>query len=121
MILECLLLSATLCRAIHDKPVVALAAAQSSFSFADGYTTRRMIQRGYSEMDPITRPVIGKKAPWARMAPAGAAIGIGEMWLAEKMRSSSHKWIRKTWWIPQTFTIGGNIYGIRNNVRLLRN
>jgi hypothetical protein len=34
------------------------------------------------------------------MIPAGAAQVIAETWLAERMKTSSHRWERKLWWVP---------------------
>jgi hypothetical protein len=49
------------------------------------------------------------------MAPAGALQTLGSMLLAEKLRHSQHKWIRRLWWVPQTAEISVNIYGIHHN------
>lgn len=108
MIVACILLSATLCRAVKDKPVMLLTAASSASLMADGITTKALERRGYQESDPIARFLIGRHPTWARMTAAGLPLVIGETWLAERMRTSRHKWERKLWWLPQTVQIGAN-------------
>ena len=52
MIIECILLSASLCRATHDKPVLALALTQSAALVADGITTRQRVQSRLHRIRP---------------------------------------------------------------------
>lgn len=120
MLIECILLSASLCRATHDKPVMALALWQSAALVADGITTRQRVSLGYTEFDPVTRAILGSRPTWARMAPLGAVQCLLETWLAERMRTSTHKWIRRFWWLPQSVGIGGNIWGVEANTRNVR-
>jgi hypothetical protein len=120
MIIECILLSASLCRATHDKPVMALALSQTAALVADGITTREQVRLGYTETDPLTRAVLGSRPTWARMAPLGAVQCLLETWLAERMRTSTHRWIRRLWWLPQSVGIGGNIWGVETNLRKAR-
>jgi hypothetical protein len=117
MLIECILLSASLCRAIHDKPVLALGMAQSAALVADGVTTTERVRQGYTETDSVTKLFLGSRPKWAGMAPLGAAQCLLETWLAERMRSSSHKWIRRFWWVPQSVGIGGNTWGAQANAR----
>jgi hypothetical protein len=120
MIIECILLSASLCRAAHDKPVMALAVSQSAVLVADGITTREQIRLGFTETDPLTKAFLGSRPTWARMAPLGALQCLLETWLAERMRTSTHKWVRRLWWLPQSVGIGGNIWGAETNTRNAR-
>jgi len=117
---HCLLLILTLCQAVRDKPVLILTSLQASAFLADGILTHKTVGAGQYESDPLTRPCVGSPATWKRMAPCGAAVVVGEMWLAEKMRRSKHGWMRKVWWLPQVATIGASAYGIHRNVRILR-
>ena len=61
MIIECILLSVSLCRATHDKPVIALGLAQSAALVADGITTRERVHLGYTEFDPVTKIFLGSR------------------------------------------------------------
>ena len=122
MIIECILLSVSLCRATHDKPVLALGLAQSAALVADCVTNRQRVQLGYTEFDPVTKIFLGSRPTWGRMAPLGAVQCLLETWLAERMRTSTHKWIRRFWWVPQSVGISGNIWGVganSTNVRAL--
>ena len=117
MLIECILLSATLCHAVRDKPVLALGVAQSAALLADGITTQQRVQQGYTETDPVTRLFLGAKPNWGGMAPLGAAQCLLETWVAERMHTSRHKWVRRFWWVPQSVGIGGNIWGAGATVR----
>jgi hypothetical protein len=115
MLIECILLSASLCRAVHDKSVLALALTQSAALVADGITTRNQVNLGFTERDPVTRAVLGSRPTWARMAPLGALQCLFETWLAERMHTSMHKWIRRLWWLPQSVGIAGSVWGVEAN------
>jgi len=103
--MNCFLLVVTLCAAIHDKPVAALTAAHTAAIVADGITTRQFVKRGEKENFPITDVILGQRPTWARMAPIGAVLVIGQMYLAERMRRSHNDFLRHVWWIPQVFSI----------------
>ena len=120
MLIECILLSASLCRATHDKPVMVLGLSQAAVLVEDGITTREQVRLGYTEVDPLTKAVLGSRPTWARMAPLGALQCLLETWLAERMRASPNRWIRRLWWLPQSVGIGGNIWGVETNTRNAR-
>lgn len=103
--MPCLLLSLTLCATLRDKPVAALSAVHAGALFADGYTTRRAVLRGKSETDPLARALIGSRPTWGRMLPIGAAVVIGQTYLAERMKHSRNGFVRRVWWIPQAVSI----------------
>lgn len=116
MFIECILLSASLCHALRDKPVLALGVAQSAALVTDGITTEQRVHRGYTETDPVTKLVLGARPTWGGMAPLGAAQCLLETWLAERMRMSRYKWVRRLWWVPQSVGISGNTWGARENI-----
>ena len=74
----CIPFSATLCRAVHDRSILALTITQTALLLSDGITTKRSIERGYIEVDPITRTVLGRKPTWSRMAPLGTVRAAAE-------------------------------------------
>lgn len=146
MLIECLLISTSLCHAIKDKPVLALTAVQAAAMVADGITTARATQPrtittqvdyacsvndipvycgSYSqpttyarnEGDPISAFFIGRNPSWDRMVLAGTVEALGFMWLAERLRHSSH-WERHIWWIPQVLTAGTHLGLAIRNARL---
>jgi len=104
------------CQAVHDRPVLALTLIQVVALASDGFTTRKAVSRGYIEINPVTSILIGRKPSWSRMAPLGTAQVIAETWLAERMKNSSHSWIRHTWWLPQLIGIAGNTWGTVDNI-----
>lgn len=112
--LHCVLLVASLCQAMHSKPIVALASLQSAALVADGVSSMNFRQRGLYEADPVSRVFIGRYPTWARMAPAGAGLVIGQTWLAYKLKTSRH-WERHIWWVPMVLGTAANVYGAAHN------
>jgi len=106
------------CRAVRDRQIVLLAAGQSAALLYDGVTTRQFLNRGYVEIDPFARVFIGRKPTWGRMAPMGMVQVAAEMWLAERMKTSRNRWVRRLWWLPQTIGTSANSASIENNLRL---
>src|SRR5438477_5776461 len=81
--------------------------------------TRKGVKHGWWEGNPEERIWIGRKPTWTRMAPYGTAEVIAETWLAERMKSSRHVWIRRFWWVPQTFAIEQHAHGTVSWIRFL--
>jgi hypothetical protein len=146
MFIECVLIVASLCQAVRDRPVMALTSISTAALVADGVTTSRIIGThnwtalapipcsvngapvfcgSYlqqwtitrHEEDPVSRLLIGRYPTWKRMVPVGIGLIVGEMWLAERMKRS-HTWVRHVWWIPQVLTIGANTTFATLNSRL---
>ena len=115
---RCVLLERNLCGALKNRPIVLLGAIQTVALISDGVTTRQYLQRGYVEVDPLTRALLGRTPTWGRMAPLGAVQVVAGMWLAERMAKSQHVWVRRLWWLPQTIGIAGNIAASAHNVTL---
>lgn len=115
---RCVLLERSLCGALRNRPVVLLGAIQTGALISDGVTTRQYLQRGYVEVDPITRALLGRTPTWGRMAPLGAIQVLTGMWLAERMARSQHVWVKRFWWLPQTLGIAGNIAASAHNLTL---
>jgi hypothetical protein len=115
---RCVLLERNLCGALKNRPIVLLGAIQTVALISDGVTTRQYLQRGYVEVDPLTRVLLGRTPTWGRMAPLGAIQVVAGMWLAERMSKSQHVWVRRLWWLPQTIGIAGNIAASAHNVTL---
>lgn len=109
---RCVLISRTLCDAIHDKPVLALAVIHTGMIIGDGYLTEKHAREGYPETDPIARALIGRYPTWGRMAPIGAAWILGETYLAERMHRSHNRIARRLWWLPQSMGIAANGVGL---------
>jgi len=115
---RCVIFNNSLCRALSDKRVIALAAVQTGALVSDGVTTRQFLHRGYTEVDPVARVFLGSKPTWGRMAPLGALQVAAGMWLAERMAVSRRPWIRRFWWLPQVLGIAGNAAATAHNIAL---
>jgi hypothetical protein len=119
LLIECILLVASLCQTVKDKPVMFLAAAQTSMQIADGITTRESIKLGGIETEPIPRLLLGPRPTWNRMAPLGATQIILATMLAHKMRESHNRFIHSVWWLPQCISIGDSTGGTIQNIGVI--
>lgn len=116
MLVECLLLSVSLCKAVRSRPIVTLASAQTAALVMDGMTTARFAKLGYPEVDPVARIFIGTRPTWYRMAPTGVALVTAQMWLAYRLKTSHH-WERHIWWLPLVIGTAANTYEAVHNTR----
>jgi hypothetical protein len=115
---RCILFNRSLCGAMKSKPVLALATLQTAALISDGVTTRQYLRRGYVEVDPFAKILIGSKPTWARMAPLGMVQVFAGMWLAQQMATSQHVWVRRFRWLPQVAGIAANAAASAHNVTL---
>ncbi len=138
MIIECLLLSTSLCNSLHfkpsqpkcegvgcvqtqtrplfkDKPVMALLATNLMLMSLDYRATENTYQKFGTrfEVDPIIRPL--DPHPAALYA-FGVASDFAAAWLGHRMRESRHRPIHDLWWVPQVALAGGNLMGYLSNV-----
>lgn len=107
----CVLISKTLCEAIHDRLVMIFAGVHTTSLILDGAYTVRNVRKGYVETDPISRVLIGRHPTWNRMAPIGAAWIIAELYVTERMRHSHNRIVRKCAFVPQILGIASNGIG----------
>jgi hypothetical protein len=123
MFIECVLLSASLCHAVKDPPVVALAVTQSAIVTANAVTTYEVQQiypvGTWREQDPIARRLMGSRPQLRSMILWGEAEVVLTMYLGERMKRS-HLWIRHLWWAPQLVAIVGHSDRIRLDVQAIR-
>ena len=129
MLIECILISSSLCQAVKDKPakahferkqnaivavlkdkpVMALLAVDLTAKAMDYRQTERDFKLGgFQEQNPVVRHLLGH--PVAMQA-YGAAYAVGAAWLGHKMRKSRYGIVRKLWWLPQTYSIEQNAWG----------
>jgi len=116
---RCSLIPGGFCRALKNKQIVLLGAIQTAALISDGVTTRQFLSHGYTEVEPVARILLGSRPTWSRMAPMGAIQVFAGMWLAERMATSRHVWIRRFWWLPQVMGTAGNAAASLHN-RTLR-
>jgi|SRR5690348_3152560 len=130
MLIECILISSSLCQTVKakpakahefphkenaivavlkDRPVMALAALDVAAKVMDYHQTHRdFVLGGFQEHNPILRPMLGHPAA---MYAYGAAYAMGAAWLGHKMRTSHIGIVSKLWWLPQVYSIEQNVYG----------
>jgi hypothetical protein len=51
------------------------------------------------------------------MAALGAVQVFAGMWIAERMATKRHPWIRRFWWLPQIMGIAGNAAAHNSTLR----
>ena len=91
-----------------------MAASHGAATF-DAWTTRRAISGGYGvEADPLQRPFAHSGAIYASTQVTPLIMD----YLGHRMMRSSHPWMRRAWWVPQSasasFSLGAGIhnYGV---------
>jgi hypothetical protein len=87
-----------------------LGAAQHGAAFFDARTTRDALTH-YRELDPLLRP-FGHSAA---LYPAMQIAPLGLDWLAKRLATSPHRWLRRLWWVPQAAATAGFLWsGVHN-------
>jgi hypothetical protein len=107
-----------LTRPFYDKRVGLLAGINAGAAVLDDVASRKVIEAGGYERNPLIRPFVHNSGTLA-------VESVGEVWLmaflADRMKHSSHPVLRKTWWLPQTLNISAKTAGgIYNTVLLNR-
>jgi hypothetical protein len=104
-------------RPFHDKQILVLAGIDAGLAAWDDVATRRELDAGGYERNPLIRPFVHNSGTLA-------AETVGEVWLAafvaDRMKRSHHAYLRKTWWLPQILEASARLYGGINNTLLLR-
>lgn len=90
-----------------------LGLTQHGAAFFDARTTRDAMTH-YQELDPALRPFAHSAAlyPIMQIAP------LGLDWLAIRMATSRHRWVRRIWWLPQTAAAAGFLWSGTHNLSL---
>lgn len=84
---------------------VALAVAQHSAAAFDAWSTRRALERGRCEANPLLRPFANSDGLYA-------AIQTGPVlfdYLGRRMQRSANPFLRRIWWLPQGLSIAGSL------------
>jgi hypothetical protein len=109
----------TLILSCHSKSAAALNVSHAAVAFADVYYT----QRSYSlcrvlagctdiEANPLTRPFQRRGKPFAY---ASSYVGLSlASSVAQRMRTSHNRILRRIWWLPQSVLLGASIYGAQS-------
>jgi len=111
--------------ACGSKPAVSLNVIHAAASFADTFTTQRGFDvcRVYAgciprrlEANPLTRPF---QSNGRAIAYTSTAMGVqGLSYLAQRMRTSNNRVLKRIWWLPQAALSGTSGYlAYRNTTR----
>jgi hypothetical protein len=92
---------------------IALGVLSHGASVFDAAITRQEVREGGYEENPLVRPYVRSYALFA-VTQIGPFIYDGLGWL---MTRSNHRWIRRLWWLPQTFNavtcVAAGFYDLR--------
>jgi hypothetical protein len=107
-----------LTRPFYDKKVRLLAEINAGAAVWDDVASRKVIEGGGYERNPLMRPFVHNSGTIA-------VESVGEVWLmafvADRMKHSNSSILRKTWWLPQTLNISAKVTGgVYNTVLLSR-
>ncbi|MGA9630357.1 MAG: hypothetical protein WBQ63_02925 [Candidatus Acidiferrales bacterium] len=90
---------------------LALSIGEHSAAFFDAYSTRRAIATGATEQNPMLRPFASSPAIYA----ATQVWPLVMDYAARRMQVSSHDFVRRMWWIPQSSSMAVSIFaGVHN-------
>ncbi len=90
-----------------------LGLAQHGAAFFDARTTRDAMSH-YRELDPLLRPF----AHSAAIYPAMQIAPVGLDWLAMRLATGRHRWLRRLWWVPQAAATTGFLWAGMHNLGL---
>lgn len=103
-------------RPFYDKQVRLLAEVNAGAALLDDVASRKVIESGGYERNPLMRPFVHNSGTIA-------VESVAEVWLmafvADRMKHSSHSLLRRTWWLPQTLNISAKVAGGIYNAVLL--
>ena len=89
-----------------------LAIAQHSAATFDAWSTRRAINRGAQELNPMLKPFAGNRSIYAAVQVAPTLLD----YLGRRMMNSRHGLLRHTWWLPQVLGTAASVAGGVHNM-----
>ena len=100
-----------------------LSIAEHGAATFDAWSTRRVISSGFGrEENPLLRPFAGNASMYAAIQVGPAIFDL----LSRKMMTSSHAWMRHTWWVPQVLSTAVSVssgfhnLGVYNTINGIR-
>jgi hypothetical protein len=91
-----------------------LSIAEHSAATFDAYSTRRALENGAHEADPIMRPFAGSPAIYAAIQVCPLVADFA----ARKMQRSQNNFVRHTWWLPQAVGAGVYLFSGAHNMQV---
>ena len=89
-----------------------LAVAQHGAATFDAWTTRRAINRGAQELNPMLKPFAGNNSIYAAVQVAPTLLD----YVGRRMMTSRHSVLRHTWWLPQVLGTAASLAGGVHNL-----
>lgn len=96
---------------MHPKAWFLLGMAEHSSATYDAWSTRRALNTGRVEADPVMRPFADSPAIYGAIQ----VIPIGLDYLARRLQRSSN-WTRHIWWAPQSIATATYLFSGSYNV-----
>lgn len=96
---------------MHPKAWFLLGMAEHSSATYDAWSTRRALDAGRVEADPIMRPFAGSPAIYGAIQ----VIPIGLDYLARRLQRNSN-WTHHIWWAPQSIATATYLFSGSYNV-----
>jgi hypothetical protein len=91
---------------------LALSIAQHGAATFDAWSTRRAINEGHQEMNPLLRPFAGNASLYA-------AIQVGPSifdYVGRRMQRSDKRVLREFWWLPQSLGTAASLFAGAHNL-----
>ena len=91
---------------------LALSIAQHSAATFDAWSTRRAINEGHQEMNPLLRPFAGNASIYA-------VIQVGPSifdYVGRRMQRSDKRLFREFWWLPQSLGTAASLFAGAHNL-----
>jgi hypothetical protein len=104
---------------VHDhsrRNWLLLVAADSAAATFDAYTTRRAIQSGAVEMNPMLKPFANSNGLYAAIQVSPVLMDV----VAYKMQRSENRFTRRMWWLPQSLGTGVSLSAATHNLGNIR-
>jgi len=91
---------------------VLLVAASSAAATWDAYTTRKAIQQGAIELDPLMKPFANSNSLYAAIQISPVVMDL----VAYKMQRSENPVVHRIWWLPQALGTGVSLNAAVHNL-----
>jgi hypothetical protein len=112
----------TLILSCHSRSAAALNASHAAVAFVDVYYTQRSYTLCRSlagcndiEANPLTRP-FQQRGKLIAYNSSYVGLTLSSL-IAQRMRTSQNRVLRRIWWLPQSVLLGASIYGAQSQAR----
>jgi hypothetical protein len=96
------------------KTWLALSIAEHSAATFDAYSTRRALNNGAHEADPLMRPFAGSPGIYVAIQVCPVVLDFA----ARRMQRSQNPVIRHSWWLPQSLGTGLYLFSGMHNMQV---